>query len=265
MKPNPSFGLYVLSVAAVVLMLRPRPGLAESDLPDVRTLCQPLEIHQGMPDEQACLKELAGVAKRDGGVLTLKLSNGKTKTISDAKECEDTTREAACVTYRLVGRIGERQLIVLVLPYECPYLLLVSRRTGEETILGGWPYLSPNKKHFVVTDPRDAGNCGPEYAVAIFSLASDPPRLEWRFMPEGFEQYDVDAWNGENRVQLSAFDANGKTAATDLKLTAQGWQLKRPNGELSLGGPASPAETNGPRSAPQPTNAVAPVAPPMPR
>jgi hypothetical protein len=226
MKPDPSRGLYVLSVAAVLVMLTPRPGLAESDLPDVRTLCQPLEIHDGMPDEQACLKELAGVARRDGGVLTLKLSNGKTKIISDAKECEDTTREASCVTYRLVGRIGDRQFIVLVLPYECPYTLLVNRRTGEETKLGGWPNLSPNKKRFVVTDPRDAGNCGPEYAVAIFSLAGGPPRLEWRFMPEGLEEYGFDAWNGENRVQLWANDANGKRAATDLKLTAQGWQLK---------------------------------------
>jgi hypothetical protein len=148
----------VLGVAAVLLMLTPRPGLAESDLPDVRTLCQPLEIHQGVPDEQARLKELAGVARRDGVVLTLKLTNGKTKTISDARECEDADREAACVTYRLVGRIGEGQVIVLVLPYECPYTLLVNRRTGEET-----------------------------------------------------------------------------------KLTPQGWQLKRPNGEVSLGVPAAPA------------------------
>lgn len=67
------------------------------------------------------------MVRRDGGVLTLKLNNGKTKVISDAKECEDATREAACVTYRLVGRIGDRQVLVLVTPYECPYMLLVNR------------------------------------------------------------------------------------------------------------------------------------------
>jgi hypothetical protein len=259
MKPSPSYGLYVLGVAAVLLMLTPQPGLAQFDLPDVRTLCQPVEIHEGVPNEQACLKELVGVARRDGGVLTLKLANGKTKTISDASECEDTDREASCVRYRLVGRIGDRQVIVLVEPYECPYTLLINRRTGEETKLGGWPYLSPNKKRFVVTDTRDAGNCSPDYAVAVFSVASDPPRLEWRFTPEGLEYYGVDTWNGENRVQLWALDVNGKQVATDLKLTAQAWQLKRPNGELSSGVPAA---TNGPRLAPQPANAVAPVAPP---
>jgi hypothetical protein len=90
-----------------------------------------------VPNEQVCLKELAGVARRDGGVLTLKLADGKTKTISDARECEDTDREASCVRYRLVGRIGSRLVIVLVEPYECPYVLLVNRRTGEETLLDG--------------------------------------------------------------------------------------------------------------------------------
>ena len=241
----------------------PRPTLAETVPPDVRTLCQPLEIHEGVPNEQVCLKELAGIARRDGGVLTLKLTNGKTKTISDARECEDTDQEAACVTYRLVGRIRDEQVILLVLPYECPYTLLVNRRTGEETKLGGWPYLSPNKKRFVVTDPRDAGNCGPDYAIAVFSLANDRPRLEWRFTPEGFEYYDVDGWNGENRVQLSALGADGKRVATDLKLTAQGWQLKRPNGELSLGVPAAPVQANPRGSATPPANAAAPVTPAM--
>jgi hypothetical protein len=214
-----------------------------------------------VPDEQACLKELAGVAKRDGGALTLKLTNGKTKTVSDARECQDTDREAACVRYRLVGRIGEGQLILLVDPYECPYLLLVNRQTGEETSLGGWPQLSPGGTRFVVADPRDAGNCGPEYAVAVFSLATDRPRLEWKFTPQGFESYDFGAWNGANRVQLRAVGADGKQVAADLKLTAQGWQLKRPNGELSPGTPAAPARVNA-RTVPNgPAEAAPSVAP----
>jgi hypothetical protein len=47
---------------------------------------------------------------------------------------------------------------------------------------------------------QGAGNCDTEYGVAVFSLANDPPRREWQFKPEGFGQYDVDAWNGENQV-----------------------------------------------------------------
>lgn len=254
----------MFGVVAALLMLALRPALAELNLPDVRMLCQPLEIHDGAPDEQACLKELAGLARRDGGALTLKLTNGKTKTVSDARECADTDREAACVRYHLVGRIGEGQFVLLVDPYECPYLLLVNRRTGEETTLGGWPYLFPGRKRFVVADPRDAGNCSPEYAVGVFSLASDRPRLEWKFTPEGFESYDVDAWNGDNRVQLQARGADGKQVATDPKLTAQGWQLKRPNGELSLGTPTAPARVNA-KSLPTGLAEVAPSTAPLSR
>jgi hypothetical protein len=261
MKPRPSYRWHALSVAALVLMVTPRPGLAQSILPDVRTLCQPLEIHDGTPEEQACLKELPATARRDGHTLTLGLLNATTKTLSDAKECNDPDHEAACVKYRLVGHIGDRQFIVLVEPYECAYVLLVDRRSGEEITVGGWPILSPNRRRFVVIDPRDIGNCGPNDAVAIFSLTSDTPRLEWHFTPEGFEQYDVDAWNGENRVRLSTTGADGKLVAADLSLRAQGWQLKRSNGEVSLGVSAVPAHANSDRSPAQPAEATPSVAP----
>jgi len=264
MSPIPSYGLHVrfLGAAALLLMLAPHPGLAQSGILDVRTLCRPIEVHEGNPDEKPCLKELAGVAKRDGGVLTLKMNNGKTKVLSDAKECEDTTQEGSCITRRLVGYIGDQQFIVQVVQSECAYVLLVSRRTGDETILGGWPDLSPNKKRFAVTSPSVGGECSFDHAVAIFSLASDPARLEWQFQPGAVgEDYDTDGWDGENRVRLRV-DVKGKTTATDLRLTAQGWQLKRPNGELSLGVPAAPAQANAPKSATQPANAAAPIAPP---
>ena len=49
--------------------------------------------------------------------------------------------------------------------------------------LEDWPNLSPNKKRFVVVASTADGECSPKYAVAVFSLASDPPRLEWQFTP----------------------------------------------------------------------------------
>jgi hypothetical protein len=264
MRRNPSYGLNVLiaGFAALLLMLTPaRPGFAL----DVRTFCSPLEIHEGGPEEKACLTELADVAKRDGHALTLKLKNGKTKVISDTKECDDPRAlEGDCVRYRLVGHIGDRQFIMQVLPYECAYVLLVNRRTGEETKLGGLPHLSPNKKRFVVTGSFAAGECSAEYNVAIFSLAIDPPRLEWRFTaPNDYEEYFIEGWDGESRVLLQGYAEDSKRKATDLKLTAQGWQLKRPNGELSLGERASPpAQPNSQRSATQPSNAASPTAAP---
>jgi hypothetical protein len=118
-------------------------------------------------------------------------------------------------------------------------------------MLEGWPYLSPNKKRFAVTAATE--ECSPGYAVAIFSLASDPPRLEWHFPPPPRvdENYDTDGWDGENRVRLRVY-VDAKQTATDLKLTAQGWQLKRPNGESSLGVPAVPAQANPQKGAERP-------------
>jgi hypothetical protein len=195
--------LNLFFLAAPIVVLPPQPGLAQPGMLDVRTFCSPLEIHEGQPDEKACLTQFADVAKRDTRVLTLKLKNGKTKVISDTKECDDPAQEGACVKYRLEGYIGDRQFIVSVTPYECPYVLLVNRRTGEETTLGGWPELSPNRKRFVVTASFVAGECNPHYSIAIFSLGSDPPRLEWHFTADSdYEDYASDGWDGENRVRM---------------------------------------------------------------
>jgi len=107
------------------------------------------------------------------------------------------------------------------------------------------------------------GECSPDPVVAIFSLARDPPRLEWRFTPDNAnEDYEFDGWDGDNRVRLRAWVGSDvgkqKPMATDLKLTAQGWQIKRPNGEYSLGVPGQ-ANPKAPPS--QPANAAPPVAP----
>jgi len=61
------------------------------------------------------------------------------------------------------------------------------------------------------------------------------------YKPEGLEQYEVDTWIGDNRVRLQASSATNKEASTDLTRTAQGWQLRRPNGEISLGSAAQAA------------------------
>jgi hypothetical protein len=264
MRPNPSCGLHTLflGVAALLLAFVPRPGAAQ----DVRTLCRPLEIRNGTPQEEPCLKFgslLDSVAKRDGGALTLKLNNGKTKVISDSKECEDPTKpeyEGGCVTHALVGYVGDRQFLLHVQPWECRHPLLVSRRSGEEMELENWPNLSPSKKRFVVVTRFE--ECIVHDAIAIFSLGSDLPRLEWRFTPDNAnEEYEFDEWDGDNRVRLRASVGSvvgkQKQMATDLKLTAQGWQIKRPNGEYSLGVPGQAQ-----RPATHPANAAAPVAPP---
>jgi hypothetical protein len=197
------------------------------------------------------------VAQRDGGVLTLKLNNGKTKVVSDSKECgdHDPANEGKCVSHSLVGYIGDGQFLLHVQPWECGHPLLVSRRSGEEMELENWPNLSPSRKRFVVVTPFE--ECVVHDTIAVFSLDSDPPRLEWRFTPDGDEDYEFEEWDGDSRVRLRAFSRE-KRMATDLKLTAQGWQIKRLNGEYSLGVSVTPAQRNPQKPAAQPANAAVP-------
>ena len=262
MRPRISYVLNFFLLTAAIVMLTPEPGLAEPGMLDVRLYCTPLEIHEGQPDEKACLKQFADKAARNGRDLTLNLKNGKTKVLSDAKECEDPDKEAECVTYRLEGYIADRYFIVAVAPYECGYMLLVNRRAGEETTLGGWPDLSPNRKRFIDTASFAAGECNRDYNIGIYSLAGDSPRLEWHFTADNdYEDYASDGWNGENRVRLRVSAEGKEDSATDLKLTAQGWQLKRPNGQMSLGTPASPTQVKSSGSMPQPSNPIVPGTP----
>ena len=221
-----AYPLRLLSLVVILLvMLVPASGLAQVGVLDSRTFCAPMEVHGGAPVEGPCLNELKEVAKRDGHVLTLKLDNGKTKIIRDSKECNNPDQEALCVSYRLVGYIGDKQFVVAVQPYECGSVLLVSRRTGKETVLLGWPILSPNKKRLVVTSSSVAGECNPAYAIAVFSLVNDLPQLEWQSRPPAdIGDYEYDGWDGDNRVLLRA-DTDGASRTAHLTLTAQGWQL----------------------------------------
>jgi hypothetical protein len=259
-KPNPSRGLKILlpGIAVLLLMLgTPRPTLAETILPDVQTLCTPLEIKSGDPQEAPCIKQLKAVAQREGGKLTLKLNNGKTKVLSDPKACEGGI-DADCFHHRLVGSIADQQFIIHLVGFEWAGVLLVSQATGAETRLENWPHLSPGKKRFVAVTASDAGDI--KTAIAVFSIASDPPRLEWSYPnPKEYESYDFDGWDGDNRVRLRVLTTGGTATDTDVKRTAQGWQLKRPNGELSLG---VPGQANPRRPVGQPANAAAPMAPP---
>jgi len=145
------FSRSLLPVVIFLATLLPSGGSAQVGVLDSRTFCVPMEVHSGAPVEAPCLDELKQVVKRSGHVLTLKLGNGSNKIIRDSKECTHPDQEASCVSYRLVGYIGDKLFIVAVQPYECGSVLLVNRQNGKETKLLGWPILSPNKTRFVVT------------------------------------------------------------------------------------------------------------------
>ena len=59
-------------------------------------------------------------------------------------------------------------------------------------------------------------------------------------------------------TKIYEYAGNGKDQPSDLRHTAQGWQLRLPNGQPSSGVPGSPAQANDQKSALQPANPVLP-------
>jgi hypothetical protein len=227
----------LFAVAAFLVMLVPRSAQAQTGFPDARTLCYPADVQRNKPTETSCFRQFHDVAERNDDVLTLKLDNGKTKVFkSNTAACENGPDD--CVEYRLVGYIAsDRQFIVQALYYESGFVNLVSRRNGEVTELEDWPHPSPNNKRFVVIAASEAWEI--ENAVAIFSATTDPPKLLWKYpTPKEYELYAFDVWDGEGRILVRVINKDDMT--TDLKLTPQGWQLKRPNGEVSPGVSVTP-------------------------
>lgn len=235
----PFFGVAVF----LLLMFVPRLVSAQTGAPDMQTFCDPDRPAppQSQPEEAPCLSRFKDVVTRAGDALTFKLDNGSTKTIKgNAKACE--TGPDGCLIYRLVGYVAaNRQFIVNVSEYESGLVLLISRRTGNITELEDWPHLSPSRKRFAVVAASDASDI--KDAIAVFSTASDPPKLEWKFpTPKEYEQYAFDGWDGEDRVKLRVISKDNM--ATDLKLTAEGWRLSRPDGTYGLGISSAPPRRN---------------------
>jgi hypothetical protein len=229
MKPSDRWKILCLGTVALLSMLASRPVLAGD--PDLRTLCRPLEVRLGSPQEGPCLSLLKDVASRTRGKLTLQASNGTAKVLSDSKECQNGSEAAGCIENRLVGDIADQQFVVFRTGVEWEEVVLVSHRTGAETELEDWPHLSPGKKRFVVVAYSDEWDI--KRAIAIFSMASDPPTLEWS-LPNPSDKkhyYEFHGWNGDDLVLLRTLADDGAELATDLTLTAQGWQLRRLDGK----------------------------------
>jgi hypothetical protein len=197
-------------------------------------------------EERNCLAAFSGIVTRVGDDLRFKLDNEQTKIVrSNSKACKQVPI-GDCVVYRLVGYISSSRHFVLgVSFYETEAVELVSQRTGRLIQLEGYPRLSPTGKQFVTVAASDAWEI--KNPIAIYSN-TDPLKRTWRFpQPQEYEEYSFDGWDGEDRVKLHTI--TNPRVETDVNRTTDGWALKRPNGQLSLG-VSSPSDT--PAATPKP-------------
>lgn len=182
-------------------------------------------------DDAACLQKLNGLSARAGDTLTIKLDGGKSKTyVGNRAACDgENVDTAKCRVYTLRGYFPKVQSYVIEEGhYECGVYLFVSRRTGSETIMQEIPVLSPNAKYLLSIDQSDA--CEREYDIAIWSLETDPPKLDFRYKAEQYENWEVKSWKNDTHIDMKAsINGNGNTVYdqdAELVRKDSGWALE---------------------------------------
>jgi hypothetical protein len=178
--------------------------------------------------EAVCLRQVGTLASRDGAELKLRLLNGKTKTYRSAFTACATGDVEHCTTYRLAGFFPAQQLVLINAgAYESGHWILLSRRSGAEIELAMPPHFSPSGRRLVTANDTESGDSG----VDIWSVASDPPKLEFRHRPpeQEYELYSFKAWDGDDRVEFNAqirFGSEIKSLPAELSRFGGRWQLR---------------------------------------
>jgi len=188
--------------------------------------------HKACEGERDCLQKFSQIAKRGGNVLTLRLSNGKTKTLTDQREACEQHDGDRCMRYELIAYYpAQRAFVVAQDFYEGGRTILVSSRTGHETELIDEPHYSPSGKWIATVAGCDA-YC--DNGIDIWS-ATDPPKLGLRYRPkkDAYEHYEFVAWNGDDRLQMRAAMRVGTELRESLSIeairTPDGWRLTSPS------------------------------------
>jgi hypothetical protein len=207
---------------AIVLFTGPASG--QSNPPQAPIAC---EVKDNVEDG-ACQNKLKGLFTRKGDTLTLKLDGGKSKTyVGNRAACDGENVDVSkCLVFVVLKYFPRTQSYLIERGlYECGAYLFVSRRTGSETVMSAIPVLSPDAKYLVSIDQSDA--CDRKYDIAIWSMQTDPPKLEFKYEAKQYENWEVAAWENDTHIKMKAF-INGKTSydqEAELVRNESGWTL----------------------------------------
>ncbi len=181
-------------------------------------------------EDAACRSALEGLFTREGDELTLKLDGGRARTyVGNRAACDGPNGDAdKCVLFRISSYFPKLQSYVVEKGYyECADYLFISRRTGSEIVMREIPLLSQNAKYLLSIDNNDA--CERKYDIAIWSLETDPPKLEFKYRAKQYESWELVAWEDDTHIKVKAsFDANRPyDQEATLSRTAGHWILQR--------------------------------------
>jgi hypothetical protein len=179
-------------------------------------------------ESAACRNKLKRLFTRKGDTLTLNLDGGKSKTyVGNRAACDGQNVDVEkCLVFTVLRYFQRTQSYLVERAfYECGAYLFVSRRTGSETVMYAMPELSPNAKYLLSIDQSDA--CDRKYDIAIWSLQTDPPKLEFKYQAKQYENWEVTTWEDDTHIKVKAW-INGKTSyeqEADLVRKESGWTL----------------------------------------
>lgn len=165
-------------------------------------------------------------------MLRLTLRNGESKVYTNQKRgCEGTGGD--CIEYELTGYFPKHGLALIQIGYyEGVEWKLVRLDSGKETAVLAPPHYSPNEEWLVsvcwADGPSSCGN-----GIDIVPTLSDQLAGEWHYRPpeNGYENYELAGWDGDERVKLTVTFRAGrdlKTGPASVERINGRWRLKMP-------------------------------------
>ncbi|MEA4836823.1 MAG: hypothetical protein VB101_00870 [Rhodospirillaceae bacterium] len=154
--------------------------------------------------EQAALATADGLARRDGAVLTLRLSKDESLRLTDDLACG----QLACPpgifrSFAYAGLDpGKRFHAVIERSDEMNWAFLIARADGALTPLLGPPVFSPDGRH--VASAIDSLEGVESRRLEIVDLSGDAPRVAFTLSAKGVDDsiYAIEGWDGGNRLRL---------------------------------------------------------------
>jgi hypothetical protein len=216
--------LFALNLFADILLLAVA-ALGQTNPAQSLIVC---EVKNNVEDAD-CQNKLKGLFTREGDMLTLKLEGGKSKTyFGNRAACDGEHVDVEkCLVFAVLSYFPRTQSYLIERGYyECGAYLFVSRHTGSETVMYSIPVLSPNSKYLLSIDQSDA--CDRKYDIAIWSIETDPPKLEFKYVAKQYENWEVTAWKNDTHMKMKAF-INGKAPydqEAELVRKNSGWALQ---------------------------------------
>ncbi len=174
-----------------------------------------------LSNEVAWIKPAANIASRKGGVLSLKLLNGKKLEFTNELYNPDSQAVDTSRTYIFLKTHKNKYATVLRIARDGNTFLLIDLATGEQKGFDGLPQFSPSMNRILCVSGSQHSPFSPEIAT-VWKRSGKIWRQEYKSEPKALEGYGTGKWTSDSRITLRKFDweksSSGKPKETETVL-----------------------------------------------